>query len=105
LFGSVARGAAREGGDVDIAVLFELEPPRTLEGIGVDLAYDLQEVLGREVDLVVLNHASADLAHRVMRDGILVSERNRSARIRFEVRARNEYFDLEPILRRYRRVG
>jgi hypothetical protein len=57
------------------------------------------------VDLVVLNHAPADLAHRVLRDAVLVSERNPSARIRFEVRSRNEYFDLEPILRRYRRAG
>jgi hypothetical protein len=44
-----------------------------------------------------------DLAHRVLRDGLLLLERDRSARIRFEVRARNEYFDLLPHLRRYRR--
>ena len=30
-------------------------------------------------------------------------ERNPSTRIRFEVRARNEFFDLQPILDRYRR--
>jgi hypothetical protein len=41
----------------------------------------------------------------VLTDGRLVSGRNRSALIRFEVRARNEYFDLEPILRLYRRAG
>jgi hypothetical protein len=46
-----------------------------------------------------------DLVHRVLRDGVLLLERDRSARIRFEVRARNDYFDLLPHLRRYRRFG
>jgi hypothetical protein len=41
--------------------------------------------------------------HRVLRDGVLVCEPNRSARIRFEVRLRNEYFDMEPIRKLYRR--
>lgn len=56
-----------------------------------------------EVDLVVLNAASPDLVHRVLRDGILLLERDRPARIAFEVRARNAYFDLQPVLARYRR--
>jgi len=32
-----------------------------------------------------------DLIHRVLRDGILVYEQDRSRRIRFEVQARNAY--------------
>jgi uncharacterized protein len=51
----------------------------------------------------VLNEAPADLVHRVLRDGQLIFEADRSARIRFEVRRRNEYFDLLPILTEYRR--
>jgi hypothetical protein len=35
--------------------------------------------------------------------GRLVLERDRAARIRFEVRSRNQYFDLAPIRRLYRR--
>lgn len=105
LFGSVARGTARDDSDVDVAVLFERDPPHTLEGLHVDLGHALDEVLGGSVDLAILNHAPVDLVHRVLRDGILVCDANRSARIQFEVRARNEYFDLEPHLRRYRRAG
>jgi len=103
LFGSTARGDSRPGSDVDVAILFEQDPPRTLEGLHTALADDLQARLGRRVDLVVLNHASSDLVHRVLRDSILVCERNRSARVRFEVRLRNEYFDMEPIRNMYRR--
>lgn len=105
LFGSVARGTARDGSDADVAVLFDPDPPATLEGLHTDLAHALEELLGRRVDLAILNRAPVDLVHRVLRDGILVCDASRSARIRFEVWARNAYFDLEPHLRRYRRAG
>ena len=54
--------------------------------------------------MVVLNSAAADLVHRVLRDGVIVLDRDRAARIRFEVHARNEYFDLAPLRRLYRRI-
>ncbi len=104
LFGSVARGDSRPGTDVDVAILFAQDPPRTLEGLHLDLGDALRAALGRPVDLVVLNHATPDLVHRVLRDGILVCERNSSARIRFEVRLRSAYFDMEPVRKLYRRA-
>jgi len=105
LFGSVARGEAGPGSDVDVAVLLGAPPPATLQGAGFRLEGDLERALGRPVDLVVLNRAPVDLVHRVLHDGVLVFEADRSARVRFEVRARNQYFDLRPILDRYRRAG
>jgi uncharacterized protein len=105
LFGSRARGTARPTSDLDVAILFSEDPPRTLAGLHLDLADRLTGEVGRAVDLVVLNRAPVDLVHRVLRDGILLLEHDRSARIRFEVRARNEYFDLLPHLLRYRRGG
>jgi hypothetical protein len=54
---------------------------------------------------VVLNRAPIDLVHRVLREGIPVSERNASVRIAFEVDARNRYWDVLPILREYRRLA
>lgn len=103
LFGSVARGVAGPRSDLDVAVLFDDDPPRTLEGLQTELGERLQEAIGRPVDLVVLNHAPADLIHRVLRDSVLINEENPTLRVAFEVRSRNEYFDLAPIRERYRR--
>jgi predicted nucleotidyltransferase len=105
LFGSVARGTARATSDVDVAVLFSADPPGTLAGLHLDLEADLERAAGVPVQLVVLNRAPADLVHRVLRDGILILDRDPSRRIRFEVHARNLYFDLKPHLDRYRRTS
>jgi len=110
LFGSAARGQMRPDSDVDVGVLTSGPhgdaPNRlTLASMQPGLQADLQEAARRPVDLVVLNHASPDLIHRVLRDGQLLVERDRSARIQFEVRARNEYFDVLPFLNRYREAA
>lgn len=102
LFGSAARGGPRGTSDVDVAILTLADPLATLESRRFELAAELERVVRRPVDLVILNDAPADLVHRVLRDGQLLLERDKSARLRFEVRARNEYFDLQPILERYR---
>jgi predicted nucleotidyltransferase len=102
VFGSFGRDTATNTSDVDVAVLVARDPARTLDGLCSDLQDRLQEALDRPVDIIVLNHASADLVHRVLRDGLLVCETNRGARIAFEIRCRNDYFDLEPIRQRYR---
>jgi predicted nucleotidyltransferase len=104
LYGSVARGEARQTSDVDLAVLYAQDPPRTFDGLGLALGSTLERHLGRPVDLLALNRAPADLIHRVLRDGVLLYDRDPSARIRFEVQARNAYFDLLPYLRQYRRT-
>jgi predicted nucleotidyltransferase len=105
VFGSVARGTARGRSDIDVAVLLERDPPPTLAGSAMSLGGDLERHLGYPVDLVVLNRASVDLVHRVLRDGLLVFDPRPRERIQFEVRARNAYFDLKPVLDRYRKVA
>jgi len=102
LFGSMARGTNRPDSDADIAVLFDASPPRRLDGPRLNLEGDLEKVLGRPVDLVVLNDAPVDLRIRVLRDGRLLVDRARGTRIAFEVQTRNEAFDPEPVLQRYR---
>lgn len=101
LFGSVARSSHRDGSDVDVAVLGGAAP-RTLAELPLDLASELSAMLRREVQIVRLESAPADLIHRVLRDGVLLLDRDRAARIRFEVDARNRYFDMRPVWLEYR---
>ena len=63
IFGSVARGEA--GPDSDVDLLVKMAPERSLLD-HVALWQDLEDLLGRKVDLV-----SEKALHRLMRDQIL----------------------------------
>lgn len=102
LFGSVARGTAGSQSDVDVAMLLDHAPPRTLAGLHLDLQADLEDQLELPVQLLVLNRADADLVHNVLLDSRLILDRDPGHRVDFEVKKRSEYFDLLPFLERYR---
>ena len=104
LYGSVARGTERPGSDVDVGVLYAVAPDATLAAQPFALEDELSGLLKRRVQVVVLNRAPPDLGHRVLRDGVIVFEQDKGARIAFEVKLRNEYFDLLPWLQQYRRA-
>lgn len=104
LYGSRARGTASAGSDMDLGVLLRKAPPPTLRNPAARIEDEVERATRLPVQAVILNTASADLVHRVFRDGVLLLDRDPAARIRFEVQARNEYFDLEPVRRLYRHV-
>jgi uncharacterized protein YutE (UPF0331/DUF86 family)/predicted nucleotidyltransferase len=89
LFGSVARGEARPDSDVDVAVLLEAGAPQTLDALPTALEGDLTELFEGPVQVVPLDGAPPDLVRRVLRDGRLVLDRNKSRRVAFELQARN----------------
>jgi len=103
LFGSVARGTDTSASDIDLAVLYASAPPAVLDSPQRRLEDEFEREVKRSVQVVCLNTAPPDLGIRVLRDGVLVCERDRAARIRFEVKLRNEFWDLEPTLRRCRK--
>ncbi len=104
LYGSYGRGAATDESDIDLGLLLTAPPAPTLSNIVRDVEAAVERLAGKKVEAVALNRAAPDLVHRVVRDGVILLDRDRSARIRFEVRARNEYFDLAQLRRLYRRV-
>jgi hypothetical protein len=101
LFGSVARGTAGPESDVDVGVLYSGEPPQGLDRFRLE--GEIEDFLGLPVQVVTLDTAPPDLAHRVLL-GKLLLNRDPSRRVRFEVRTHNEFFDLEPDLHLYRRI-
>lgn len=67
VFGSVARGEAVPGSDIDFLV--ELDPGRSLFDLG-GLLYELRSHLGVEVDVVTENGLRARIRERVLQEAI-----------------------------------
>lgn len=80
LFGSHARRRATAASDVDVAV--EGKEVDTLE-----LAAALSDAVGAEVDVVELHRAGYPLLKAVLRDGVLIHQRDPHALARFRTRA------------------
>ncbi len=67
LFGSVARGEAGEQSDIDLVV--EFEPGRSLLDHAA-LRLELQELLGRKVDVVSARGIKPRIRERVLREAM-----------------------------------
>jgi len=67
LFGSAARGEA--GPDSDIDFLIDLDADRSLFDLG-ELLLDLQELLGRKVDVVTEDSIYWLLRKRILREAV-----------------------------------
>jgi hypothetical protein len=67
VFGSVARGEADAASDVDFLV--DLEPGRSVFDLG-GLLMDLQDLLGREVDVVTERGLRDRIRDRVLREAV-----------------------------------
>jgi len=102
LFGSVASGGAGPLSDVDVAVLVDREALADRSGFGYEatLVADLMDALRfPKVEAAVLNRAPAHLRFNVVRDGVLLFEREPGEAIRFRVEALRDHFDFEPMRR------
>lgn len=99
LFGSVARGQARPDSDIDIAVLLDADlDPRDLVLRQLDLMALLEPHSDHEVQVVLLNTASPQLAYEAIKNSIRLTQRSEKERVAFEVRAMKRYFDIKPML-------
>jgi predicted nucleotidyltransferase len=67
IFGSVVRGEADEGSDIDFLV--EMEPGRSLFDLG-GLQYELERLLGRGVDVVTERGLRARIRERVLQEAV-----------------------------------
>lgn len=69
VFGSAARGEARPDSDIDILV--ELEPGRSLLDL-VALKQDLEDLLGREIDVLTEAALSPYIRDAVLKEAVRV---------------------------------
>jgi uncharacterized protein len=70
LFGSVSRGSAQSGSDVDLLVQFDSPPNYDRY---MDLKFHLETVLGVKVDLVTENALRPEMREAVEKDLLLVA--------------------------------
>lgn len=96
LIGSFATGTIREESDVDIAVYFsadgiEMEDTDHLhEEQENEVHADLTRLLGREIDLIVLNRAPAYICAEAVCKGIPVTIKEHGVYIDYLLRVTNE---------------
>lgn len=92
LFGSFVRGDITSFSDLDIAIYFT----DTIDFYRInDLREDISEMLGIEVDIVVLNTASPVIKMQVLRKGTLLINKDQRAYNEFFVNTVKEYDDLK----------
>jgi predicted nucleotidyltransferase len=83
---------------VDLAVLLSEEDASKRFERRLGLMGEVEDALARRpADVVVLNDAPPLLTYQALREGRLIFERDRAARVEFEVRAGQIYTDLIPM--------
>jgi predicted nucleotidyltransferase len=107
LFGSAAEARTHRDSDVDVAILMSHDlAPRAADRFEARLAAvtRLRAALGRDADVVMLNDAPPQLARRILTDGqrVLIEHADKDSAFRRVVLSRAA--DLEPFLRRMRRI-
>jgi predicted nucleotidyltransferase len=100
LFGSHAKKTQTPKSDIDIAVLLSEMPKKLLEYY-LYLVNKLSEILGNNVDLIILNTSPPLLKHQVIKHGKIIYSQNEEARVTFEARAQSEYLDFGRAITRY----
>jgi len=103
LFGSQAKGREGPESDVDIAILLAADGKDKYDFFKTQLAMgrELRKLFGRDVDVVVLNSATALLKYEVIACGKVLYQKSDETRIRFEAQLQAEYLDTSHTRRIY----
>lgn len=91
IFGSFVEKEKYE--DIDIAIFLASGEIDSMDYL--NLKRELTDIAGVEVDIAVLNEASPLLKREVIKNGVLIWERNKDSRVRFIVNSVFEYEDMK----------
>lgn len=105
LYGSAAQGIATPLSDVDIALVADDRALVSLERWDVELGIEVavEGACGIDnTDVRIINDAPLAIRGAVAMQGVLLYSRDEQARVEFETKTRDEYFDYQPIARQLR---
>ncbi len=100
LFGSVARNQTHPFSDVDVAVFLD----EYTSGKFIDILNSTSDVVGDNVDLVILNHAPPLLKLKVVSEGILLFTRSNKVHTEFYTNALIEGLDFKDSFEIYKQA-
>jgi predicted nucleotidyltransferase len=101
IYGSLARGQENKLSDIDIAIYIDQDKKPTSGPFGYrsELITDIQDLVERDVDLVILNDISLSLAFNVIKDGKLLFSKSKNKRVEFHESVMRRYLDFIPMFR------
>jgi len=103
LFGSWSRGRGKKYSDVDVAVKLKIAGNHAEKS--AEIAAELEEELGVEVDVVSISTADSVLKYEIFAQGTLVFCENKDEFLDDKVNAVDEYLDFKPCFEKhFRRV-
>jgi hypothetical protein len=101
LFGSKVKGYANDKSDWDIAVYFAEPIEKVGEWPAFELEAELSRALGATVQVIVLNNSPAPVfGFEIVKDGVLLIDRDENLRMDFENRTLRHYHDWQYFLKR-----
>jgi len=102
LFGSFAKNFTQKDSDIDIAVLFKKNLDKLVRfNLVLEFALDLENILGKKIDIIDMENADPFFIHQVMLGKIIIIDKDTERRVSFEVEKRRTFFDLQPFYELY----
>jgi predicted nucleotidyltransferase len=101
LYGSYVTGLAREDSDVDIGLLWDLNTPVGGWKTEFDIALKLEETIGKNFDVRIINDAPIYFLDQVVNKGQLLYASSDKDRVEFEAKTIMNYLDYRPVFDLY----
>ncbi|ADL12893.1 DNA polymerase beta domain protein region [Acetohalobium arabaticum DSM 5501] len=95
LFGSVAKDKFNNQSDIDIALMLDDKLDKlSVFDFKLQIAVGLEELLDREVDVVIFSNADLRLKHQILKGQLIIGKDNK-LRVRKESEALSNYLDMK----------